>query len=100
MPLDRTFAILGQSSRLKPRTGPTLSGARGGDIQRFVDGVDTVVGELRPRCGAGRKIWNRDIDHRTLVIARCTTTSDVVAVLRAGIESGIRAEVRVHRNRL
>jgi hypothetical protein len=29
-----------------------LSGARGGDIEQFVDGVDTVVGELPPRCGA------------------------------------------------
>jgi hypothetical protein len=49
MPLDRTFAILGRSTRLKPRTGTTLSGASGGDIQEFVDGLDTVVGELRSR---------------------------------------------------
>lgn len=49
MPLDRTFAILGWSARLKPRTRPTLPGARGGDIQQFVDGLDTVVGELRSR---------------------------------------------------
>jgi len=26
-----------------------LSGARGGDIQQFVDGLETVVGELRSR---------------------------------------------------
>lgn len=51
MPLDWPFAILGRSSRLKPRTRPTLPDARGGDIQPFVEGVDTVVGELRRRFG-------------------------------------------------
>lgn len=51
MPLDRTLAILGRFSSLKPRTRPTLSGVSGGDIQQFVDAVDTVVGELRPRWG-------------------------------------------------
>ena len=47
MPLGWTFAILGRSSSLGPGTRSTVSGARGGDIQQFVDGVDTVVGELR-----------------------------------------------------
>jgi len=47
MPLGWTFAILGRSSSLKPGTRPTVSGARRGDIQHFVDGLDAVVGELR-----------------------------------------------------
>ena len=51
MPLDRTVAILGRSSS-QSLTRPILPGARGADIQQFVGGVDTVVGELRPRCGA------------------------------------------------
>jgi hypothetical protein len=50
--MDWTLAILGRSFSVKPGTRPTVSGARGGDIQQFVDGVDNVVGEPRPRCRA------------------------------------------------
>lgn len=41
-----------------------------------------------------RRLWNGEIDHRPAVVARCTSTADVVAALRyaraAGLEVGVR----------
>ena len=39
-----------------------MSGVRDGDIQLFVDGLDTVVGELRSRCAASSTSTKREIE--------------------------------------
>jgi FAD/FMN-containing dehydrogenase len=68
--------------------------------------VDAVLGRLRedfageligpkhPQCHAARAVWNAAIDREPVLIARCATTADVAASLRAAREGGFDVAVR------
>ncbi len=56
--------------------------------------VGDVVTAQNPAYDEARKVWNGDIDRRPAAIARCTSTADVVAALRAGVASGLPIAVR------
>ncbi|HVS07821.1 MAG TPA: hypothetical protein VHK65_16870 [Candidatus Dormibacteraeota bacterium] len=56
--------------------------------------VGDVITRSNPAYDEARKIWNGDIDRRPVAIARCTSAGDVVAALRAGLQSGLPIAVR------
>ena len=47
-----------------------------------------------PGYDAGRAVWNAMVDRRPAVIARCASTSDVVAAVRYGRDAGLEIGVR------
>ena len=69
-------------------------------------GVTTIVEQLQERFAGElvapddssydetRSVWNAMIDRRPALIARCTSTSDVVAAVQAACEQGLEITVR------
>lgn len=53
-----------------------------------------LIGREDPTYDVARAVWNAMVDRRPVLIARCTTTSDVAASLRAAREEGLEIAVR------
>ena len=47
-----------------------------------------------PGYDEARKVWNGVIDRRPAIIARCTSTADVVAAVNAAREHGLIVSIR------
>ena len=72
-----------------------MTTADDGAAQRFAAGFEGVA--LLPADAeyqAARHVWNGAIDMRPAVIARCTTSADIVAAVRLASETGLRIAVR------
>ncbi|HET6294840.1 MAG TPA: FAD-binding oxidoreductase [Kribbella sp.] len=61
-------------------------------MMRGFDGVLVRPGD--DGYDAGRAVWNAVVDRRPALIARCASTSDVVAALRYGRDAGLEIGVR------
>lgn len=69
-----------------------LTAAQVEDLRRGVAGVVLAPGD--DGYDDARRVHNGLVDKRPAVIARCTTTADVAAAVRLGIETGVEIAVR------
>jgi FAD/FMN-containing dehydrogenase len=62
------------------------------ELRRRVRGGVIVPGD--PDYDAARRVYNGMIDRRPIAIARCSSVDDVIASVRAGVESGLPLAIR------